>query len=60
MSDPDLHSLIATTRNIVMTPEQTFEQKRSFEIGQLMLDHPEFTRERATEIVDSVLDKHKR
>lgn len=40
----------------LMTPAQQLAQVRSFEIGQMMLDHPEMTRERAEAIVDSVIE----
>lgn len=52
---PSLDELIERTRHIVMTPEQQSAQRRSFEIGQLMLDHPEMSHAQATCIVDAVI-----
>ena len=52
---PSLDDLIDRTRNHVMTPEQSHAQRRSFEIGQLMLDQPEMSHAHATSIVDAVI-----
>lgn len=54
---PSLNELMATARKTLITPEHRRAQRRSFEIGQLMLDHPEFTREHAERIVDGVIAK---
>lgn len=52
---PTLDELIERTRNHVTTPEESQAQRRSFEIGQLMLDHPEMSHAQATSIVDGVI-----
>lgn len=54
---PSLDALLASASKHVMTPAQRQAQRRSFEIGQLMIEHPEFSREKAAEIVDSVFEK---
>ena len=57
---PDLHALVqkAMAAFEALTPEQQrahrAEQRRSWVIGNMLLDHPDMTRERAEQIVDRV------
>lgn len=42
---PLLDKLIERTRNHKMTPKETRAQKRSYVIGEFMIEHPDMTRE---------------
>jgi hypothetical protein len=52
---PDLDALIERVRNHVMTPQERAAQRRSWVIGEMMLEHPEMTREEANAIYDRVI-----
>lgn len=47
---PDLEALLERARNHVMTPEEKAAQRRPWCIGELMLSHPDMTKERANEL----------
>lgn len=47
---PKLDALLEWARNHVMTKEEIAAQRKSWVIGNMMLDHPEMTRERAEEL----------
>ena len=49
---PELDALIERARNHVMTKEERDAQRRSWVRGELMLEHPEMTREEADAIMD--------
>ena len=61
MKNPDLELLLIESqrRYDAMTPEQKREmreaQRKSWVIGNFMLDHPEATREAAEEIYEKVV-----
>jgi hypothetical protein len=44
---PELQALLAEARRNIMTEAETEAQRKSFVIGELMLAHPELTREEA-------------
>lgn len=49
---PDLEALIERARHHVMTPEEKRAQRRSWVIGEMMLEHPEMTREYVEKLLD--------
>jgi hypothetical protein len=51
---PQLDALLKLAVQHVMTPEEKETQRRSWSIGELMLSHPDMTREEAIEIYASV------
>ena len=44
---PELTRLLHLARNHNMSPEEQEAQRQSWVIGEMMLEHPEMTRERA-------------
>ncbi len=54
-TDPELLALLEKARSHVMTPEERRHQRRSWVIGEMMLEHPDMTREQAEKLADSVL-----
>ena len=52
---PDLLALLAAAKNHVMSPEERAAQRKSWVIGNFMLDHPEATREHAEKIYAEVI-----
>lgn len=54
-TDPELLRLIEETRGHVMTPGERLAQQRSWVLGQFMLSHPEVSSDRASQLVNSVL-----
>lgn len=55
----DLEKLIAATRDIVMTPEQAEEQRRSFAYGNCRIETERVTREMVDEVADERLIRRK-
>jgi hypothetical protein len=51
---PQLDALLKRALQHVMTPEEKEAQRRSWAIGELMLSHPEMTREEAIKIYEKV------
>lgn len=51
---PELDRLLEATRNHVMTKEEIAAQRRSWVIGEMLIEHPEMTREYAERIYDEV------
>ncbi len=51
---PELDALLAKAKDYVMTAEEREAQRESWVVGEMMLAHPEMTRERAKQIYDSV------
>lgn len=52
---PELDALLAAVKNMPpMTKEQIAVQRKSWVIGEMMLEHPEMTREHAERIYDSI------
>jgi hypothetical protein len=47
---PELTRLLRLARDHKMSPEEREAQRQSWVIGEMMLEHPEMTRERALEI----------
>ena len=54
-TNPELLDLIERARNHVMTKEERDAQRKSWVIGNLMLDHPDMTRDEAVAIYDRVI-----
>lgn len=52
---PELSALLEAARNHVMTPQEKAAQRRSWCVGEMMLEHPEMTRERANALHDEAL-----
>jgi len=52
-SRPGLDALLEKARHYVMTPAEKREQRRSWVRGEMMLEHPEMTRD----YVDRLLDE---
>ena len=50
----ELDALLAAARNHKMTPAEHRSQRRSWVIGEIMLEHPEMTREQVVAILDEV------
>ena len=59
MNATELEKLIAATRNIVMTPEQAEEQRRSFAYGNCRIENARVTREMVDEVADERLIRRK-
>ena len=53
--DQELLSLIERLKDHVMTPGERHAQRRSWVIGELMLTHPEMTRDEAAQLVDQTI-----
>jgi hypothetical protein len=51
---PELEAMLERAAKHVMTREEIAAQRRSWVIGEMMLEHPEMSRERAIEIYESV------
>jgi hypothetical protein len=51
---PELQALLERAKKHVMTPEERAAQRRSWVVGELMLEHPEMSREQAEAIYDRV------
>lgn len=49
-----LEDLIEKARNHVMTPEEREAQRKSWVVGNMLLDHPEMPRETAERIYDNL------
>lgn len=56
---PELSALLERAAMHVMTPQEIAAQRRSWVIGEMMLEHPEMSRERAIEIYESVASPDK-
>jgi len=54
--NPELAALLERARNLPpMTEEQIAIQRKSWVIGEMMLEHPEMSREEAERIYDEVV-----
>jgi hypothetical protein len=53
-TSPELLALLEKTRGYVMTKEERAAQRKSWVIGNFMLDHPEVSREYAEAIYEKV------
>jgi hypothetical protein len=53
---PDLDALLKWASQHVMTAAEIAAQRRSWVIGEMMVEHPEMSREKAEAIVDSVIE----
>lgn len=51
----ELLALLEKTRDHVMTKEERAAQRKSWVIGEMMLEHPEMTRDEAAAIYDNVI-----
>jgi len=51
---PELDALLAKAKDHVMTPDEIRAQRKSWVIGEMMLEHPEMTREEAERIYDTI------
>lgn len=51
---PELDALLERTKGYVMTPAEREAQRESWVVGEMMLAHPEMTREEAKHIYDNV------
>lgn len=51
---PELDRLLEAARNHVMTPDEIRAQRKSWVIGEMMLEHPDMTREQAEAIYNKV------
>lgn len=56
-TDPKLLGLLEKAKLYVMTKEEKDAQRKSWVIGNFMLDHPEVSREYAEEIYKKVTGK---
>jgi hypothetical protein len=54
-ANPELDALIEKARHHVMTPEEMAAQRKSWVIGEMMLEHESMTRLEAEEIYDNIL-----
>jgi hypothetical protein len=52
---PTLEKLLEWAKGYVMSPEEREAQRRSWVIGEMMLEHPEMSREYAEMIYDRVV-----
>lgn len=52
---PELDALLEKCKNIPITKEMLRAQQESWVIGEMMIEHPEMTREQAKAIYDSVV-----
>lgn len=52
---PVLEKLVGLARDRKMTPAEIAAQRRSWEVGNVMLEQPEMSRSDATAIVDKVM-----
>lgn len=51
---PQLDALLERARHHVMTPEEREAQRRSWVIGEMLLEHPTMTHEQAAEIYNRI------
>jgi hypothetical protein len=56
-TDPELAALLEKARGHVMTPDEIAAQRRSWVVGELMLQHPEMTKAEADARYDEMLVK---
>lgn len=54
-TDPKLLALLEKAKGHVMTRAEKDAQRESWVIGEMMLEHPEMTREQAKAIYDRVI-----
>ena len=54
--DPELTALLERAKSHVMTPEERDAQRFSWVLGEMMLSHPEWTREEAVAFVSKAID----
>jgi hypothetical protein len=52
---PELSALLERAAKHVMTPAEIAAQRRSWCVGEMMLDHPEMTKEQANKLHDEAL-----
>ena len=53
-TDPKLAALLDKAKTHVMTKEERAAQRKSWVIGEMMLEHPEMSREEVERIYDEV------
>ena len=54
-ADPELEALISAARALdPMTPEQVEAQRRSWVVGDVLMRHPQLSREEALELYERV------
>jgi hypothetical protein len=51
---PELDALLAKARTYVMTADERAAQRKSWVVGEMMLEHPDMTREEAVRVYDDV------
>lgn len=56
--EPDLETLLALAKTHTMSPEEREAQRRSWVVGELMLEHPEMRRKRAEQLYDEAKEKY--
>jgi hypothetical protein len=49
--DPELAALLESVKGYVMSPAERLAQRRSWVIGEMMLEHPKMSREEAERLV---------
>ena len=54
---PELAALIEKSKNHVMTKEEKDAQRKSWVVGEMMLEHPEMTREYAEALYKKVIEE---
>jgi hypothetical protein len=54
-TDPELLKLLERAKGYVMTKGEREAQRRSWVIGEMMLEHPEMSREQAEAIYNRVM-----
>lgn len=52
---PELDALLERARHYKMLPEEKAAQRRSWVVGEMMLEHPEMTRDEANDIYNYVI-----
>ncbi len=50
----DLQNLLAAARNVVLTPEEKEQQRRSFAYGNVAIENPRITREMVDRAADAL------
>lgn len=54
--DPHLSELLEKAKHYKMTKEEKEAQRKSWVVGEMMLEHPEMTKEEAEEIYNKVIN----
>lgn len=53
-SHPELDKLLQEAKNYVMTKDELRAQRKSWVIGEMMIEHPDMSREEAERIYDDI------